>query len=456
MQAIRLLPIAFISVIGPVACFGELSDEATAQVVAEVRVIPTGVGCLRVVYRLPGATADTTRSFTVTPGTSAALDFGYLAAGSYSFRANAFNVACGSVNNSTVASWVGDTVSATLSPGIPARIAFTLRPNVPTTSTVDFVQPVRAIYAGAGSNSTYAVMHDGTVRAWGLNSQGQLGNGTTATSDLPQVVAGLTNPTNIDASDSYACAATSAGLACWGNFQGRLADDGPSQSLVPRFNPDIEPNAVVAGSTTLCGIFEFGLQCWHSVESLGGGSMPATAAVISPLDWAGRALLFLHPQGGLYRALTQSPPYIEFVADRTLGVAASGNSICRVRADRGVSCRSQTSTSGETFNAEVCLPLSDVTGLHAGYEHVCALLADRTVWCWGWDAEGQLGASGAARVSAVPLAVSLTDVTQIAAGARHTCALRADGAVWCWGDNRHGQLGDGTRTNRFSPVRARF
>ena len=40
----------------------------------------------------------------------------------------------------------------------------------------------------------------------------------------------------------------------------------------------------------------------------------------------------------------------------------------------------------------------------------------------------------------------------IAAGAMHTCAVLADRSVYCWGQNLHGQLGDGTTTNRTVPT----
>jgi alpha-tubulin suppressor-like RCC1 family protein len=52
----------------------------------------------------------------------------------------------------------------------------------------------------------------------------------------------------------------------------------------------------------------------------------------------------------------------------------------------------------------------------------------------------------------VPVQVSaLNDVVALDAGPANTCATRATGAVYCWGANAQGQLGDGSKVNRLVP-----
>ena len=83
-----------------------------------------------------------------------------------------------------------------------------------------------------------------------------------------------------------------------------------------------------------------------------------------------------------------------------------------------------------------------------------ALLADGTVWSWGWNAFGQLG-NGTTNDSWVPAQTGLTatppltNVVKLGGRPYFTLAEKADGTVWAWGMNQFGQMGNGTR-NRLS------
>jgi alpha-tubulin suppressor-like RCC1 family protein len=85
-----------------------------------------------------------------------------------------------------------------------------------------------------------------------------------------------------------------------------------------------------------------------------------------------------------------------------------------------------------------------VKAISAGNAFSCALLADGTVDCWGFNDYGELG-DGPNPTSKVPVAVvGLTaPAVAISAGAFHACALLANGTAECWGDNKFGQLGAG-------------
>jgi len=87
----------------------------------------------------------------------------------------------------------------------------------PTPVSVSGLTDVTAI--AAGSNHTCALISDGTVKCWGYNNVGQIGNGVISATpvDVPTPVTGLTNAIAIDAGDFHSCALISDGtVKCWG------------------------------------------------------------------------------------------------------------------------------------------------------------------------------------------------------------------------------------------------
>jgi alpha-tubulin suppressor-like RCC1 family protein len=81
-----------------------------------------------------------------------------------------------------------------------------------------------------------------------------------------------------------------------------------------------------------------------------------------------------------------------------------------------------------------------------GFEHTCAVTTTGTAYCWGGNYYGQLGNNASTRRSTTPVAVNMQGVSfvTISIGDYHTCALTTTGTVYCWGNNANGQIGTGS------------
>ncbi|MAD24671.1 MAG: hypothetical protein CMO44_10925, partial [Verrucomicrobiales bacterium] len=89
----------------------------------------------------------------------------------------------------------------------------------------------------------------------------------------------------------------------------------------------------------------------------------------------------------------------------------------------------------------------------AGGEHNCAFMNDDSLYCWGYNGHGQLG-DGTTNHRSIPTAIQMPNgktATQVTVGRWHTCVRMHDGSLYCWGYNGYGQLGDGTTISRYTP-----
>ena len=89
-----------------------------------------------------------------------------------------------------------------------------------------------------------------------------------------------------------------------------------------------------------------------------------------------------------------------------------------------------------------------------GYTHSCAILDGGSVSCWGANTYDQLGIESSIAKSELPVNVDLGSgrtAIDIASAHIHTCALLDDGTVKCWGYNHYGQMGLGNTTNTIDP-----
>ena len=331
----------------------------------------------------------------------------------------------------------------------------------------------------AGTDFTCALKTDGTVWCWGLNTSGQLGDGTTTNRNRPVQVSGLTGVADVDNQSDYACALkTDSTVWCWGNGGfGQLGNGATTNSSLPVQVTGLSGVSQIAtGYGHVCAVISDGtVRCWgwNINHMLGDGTTTSrttpisvsgitTATEVRTGAWHTCVLLANQTitcwgsangfRGSAGSASTKSSP--TGISGVTLLSKAHGQHMCAKLADESVKCWGYNDHGqvgdGTQIDKNSPVPISSLTGMigMSSANHTsCAVKSDGTPWCWGWGGFGMLGTGNDAD-QYIPVAVQgVTDVSQISSGYVHTCAVLTDSTIKCWGRNQYGSLGNGTLSN---------
>ena len=309
---------------------------------------------------------------------------------------------------------------------------FNVSTNVPAPMSV-----VAAVVAAAGGGAhSLALQSDGSVWSTGYNGSGQLGNGTLNPSNVPVQVTGLSGVTAIAAGDAFSLALKSNGTVwAWGyNGYGQLGDGNNVNSAVP-----VQVNGISGVVAIACGAYnavalksDGTVWAWgrNVLGQLGNGSDSDTNL---PVQVSGLGGVVAIAGGGGHGLALKSDGTVWAWGGNFNGELGNG------------------STGNRNLPGQVS-GLSGVVAIAGGGTHSIALLYDGTVRTWGDGSLGQLG-NGSLSNSSTPVQVSgLSGVTSVAGGAGFSLATLSDGTARAWGFNAYGQLGNGTQSNSSVPV----
>jgi alpha-tubulin suppressor-like RCC1 family protein len=341
-----------------------------------------------------------------------------------------------------------------------------------------------AVSVGAGAYHACAVLSDGTVRCWGSDTDGELGNGTSSNSGFtqsttPVAVLGLTNVKAVGAGLYTTCALRNDGTVwCWGDDS--KEQEGPTgvaqgYATTPiQVTPGLgSASAMSVGADHTCALVGGQIECWGSnqfgefgdgaaafadstvetttgltgVTTVSTGWQHTCAGSGSQLwcwgdDSAGEVGNGTVIIPGIGSAPPETPQAVTLsTTAKVVMVAAGYSDSCAVFNNGNTYCWG--SINGAT-TPQAVTGLSNPTAVSAGNAVVCALNGNGTLMCWGDNTYGELGnpnVSGSSSSTPVAVVGLPSTVTSFSAGGGFVCAVVKNGSVWCWGENMYGVLG---------------
>lgn len=287
-----------------------------------------------------------------------------------------------------------------------------------------------------GGVHSLAVRTNGTLWAWGRNTEGQLGDGSNTDKDSSIQIGIDTNWQGVACGSFHSFAIKSdSTLWAWGrNTEGQLGD-----------GTNISKNSPVQiGSDTN----------WHT---LAAGIFHTLAIKTDGTLWAWG--LNLEGQLGDGTNIDKNSPIQIGLANNWQSVTAGRSSSLAVKTDGtlwvwGDNNAGQLGNGTKSDTEESPVQIGSATdwqSVAGGLGFSMAIKKDGTLWSCGTNVSGQLGdGTNVLKTSFVQIG-SDTNWQNVVGGNFHALALKTDETLWAWGQNAAGQLGDGTNVDRYTP-----
>lgn len=287
-----------------------------------------------------------------------------------------------------------------------------------------------------GDIFTIILKENGTVWTFGNNAYGQLGDGTTENSGIPQKIRELTNIVYINAGATFAFAINENGeVFSWGNNRyAQLGDGTCTQRNKPvRISKLIDIKKVSSGYYHAVALKNDGsIYVWGSPVM--SDSIYSSQLELSPVKLDIPKVKDISSGKGHIIALSEEGEIYTWGENESgqLGNGVFGNSI---------------------FSPHKVELSADIIKIESGMKHSIAIDNLGRVYVWGSNFYGQLG-DGTNEDKCIPeLLESIDDIKDVIAGYNHTIFIKNNDGIYTCGNNDCGQLGIGTTENSNLPIK---
>ncbi|POM25839.1 Regulator of chromosome condensation (RCC1) repeat protein [Actinomadura rubteroloni] len=295
----------------------------------------------------------------------------------------------------------------------------------------------RVKMVAAGASSAAAVKQDGTVWVWGNNSTDVLGLDPSASVNVPTQVPGITNAVSVgmDSYDRTVVVVLADGTAkAWGSSTGNCAASKTPVTVAGLTGLATTPRAIAVGRAHVLALKADGtVKAWgsNSAGQLGTGD---TTASCSPVTVQGLSGVTEVGVGFFHSVALTSSGTVKAWGHNDSGELGDGTTTQRL--------------------SPITVPgLTNVVGISAGARYTTAVTSAAAPannrFAWG---AGPLGTGGGWTTSPTPLAGENFNNTVIHAGPWHAISVQSGAVPRTWGDNDGGELGTGDYVERRLPT----
>ncbi|WP_413559941.1 Ig-like domain-containing protein [Bdellovibrio sp. HCB209] len=374
------------------------------------------------------------------------------------------------------------------------------------TPTATNVTKIEINWTASGHTHACVLNTSNEIYCWGNNQYGYVGDGTQINKIAPTLISGSDSYTDISVGAQSSCGITSTSTVnCWGANSwiagganvtvGWLLGMGNANlgamALTPTPISDTSTYSSIAAGETTCGVLTNGrVKCWGEYEYLGSGdNTEYTRFAPSDADM-GQKYKYVSMGGfgcgitiddqlkcwgknvddsGTYYSIGDDtklfrPSPVMLDRGQTYSKVAVGKfHACAITTDRTLKCWGNnangqlgTGLSGASYD-KITPTIIDGSNQYidvtAGNSHTCAITTTNDLKCWGASGSGQAGVGYTSTSVASPTVIaSGTKFQSVKAGASHTCGITTTNDLYCWGYNSYAELGDSTYSQRNAPV----
>jgi alpha-tubulin suppressor-like RCC1 family protein len=297
----------------------------------------------------------------------------------------------------------------------------------------------------SGEMHTCAIVFAGQVKCWGNNSKGQIGDGIRKFSlrELPVFVHAVSGAKKVALGSEHTCALIQDGsVKCWGsNVSGQLGDGTKSDSILPiDVKSQFKFVDLAAGSNHTCAIDELGdVYCWgeNSNGQLGNGSKIAKSLPSLTLGISKASNLTARFNS---TCATDSNSQGNCWGEGTNGQLGNQDVV-----DKSIPTKVVDLYLGSTTNSNY-YPANSVKEVQAGISTSCVLSKLSTLHCWGSQSGSKIAGSPY-YVGVIESSGNAWSVEKFSVGESFYCFIRKGGFIYCSGLNSDGQFGIGSKQN---------